>query len=897
MANKPGEANFFPDVPVYPEMGTFMPVYGKFDLTTYIQGASDYEIMAFLVGKYNACLEAYGNITKLSTETITACKQLQDWINSWFTNLDVQEEINKKLDSMVADGSFGTLLHHTFDTQINQQTTNAVTDWLVKNVTPAGSAVAVDKSLSIEGAAADAKSTGTAINSISTLLFTGNGRVWNKSVSTEVHAFNGTATSEFKTDVISNIAAGTGEITGVSYELIKPFTLTKDTDYTVYAYCSAPINGTLRFNEGVDWEVSVKANLNCITGLNEIHFTANKNITVSHIAIENPDNLTFSMWITLDERKVKAQERQVQKAETQDFNYITNTLLFTGNGVVWNKAEPASGKEFTGTTTSEFKTDIIESFEAGTGTTTAVSYELAKPFTLTNETDYTAYLYCSAPINGVIHFNQENSWYISVGANLDCTTGLNEIHFTANKNITVSYIAIENPSSLKFSMWITLDERKAKAQERQVQKAETQDFNYITNTLLFTGNGVVWNKAEPASGKEFTGTTTSEFKTDIIESFEAGTGTTTAVSYELAKPFTLTNETDYTAYLYCSAPINGVIHFNQENSWYISVGANLDCTTGLNEIHFTANKNITVSYIAIENPSSLKFSMWITLDERKAKALQQSSSAVNGYDYDIIFWGDSLTAGAGGSGTNYPSVCSQILGKSYLNAGVGGENAYLIATRQGADNLIVFGNPNRTYAPAEMKTLLGKTIKPLAQGGESTVNPINIAGQKCRLSAVVSEYEPVSYTISGFNGTLVSETPVGFSGAYLSSNVTSIFMGQNGPQDFAQLSPVIDSMIARTNGKVVIIGLTSGTAAERNSLETNMLTKYGNKYFNAREMVSKYGMTVQNLTPTTADTAAIAEGSVPPSLKSDEVHLNADGYTALGKMLATKIQSLGYFDE
>lgn len=161
MANKPDEANFFPDVPVYPEIGTFQPIYGKFDLTTYIQGASDYEIMAFLVGKYNATLEAYGNITKLSTDTITACKQLQDWINSWFTNLDVQEEINEKLDSMVADGSFGTLLHQTFDTQINQQTTNAVTAWLVANVTPTGSAVVVDKSLSIEGAAADAKETGT----------------------------------------------------------------------------------------------------------------------------------------------------------------------------------------------------------------------------------------------------------------------------------------------------------------------------------------------------------------------------------------------------------------------------------------------------------------------------------------------------------------------------------------------------------------------------------------------------------------------------------------------------------------------------------------------------------------------------------------------------------------
>lgn len=166
MANKPGEANFFPDVPVYPEMGTFQPVYGKFDLTTYIQGASDYEIMSFLVGKYNACLEAYGNITKLSTDTITACKQLQDWINSWFDNLDVQEELNKKIDDMVADGSFGRLLHQTFDEQINQQTTSAVTAWLVANVTPAGSAVVVDKSLSIGGAAADSKATGDKITNI-----------------------------------------------------------------------------------------------------------------------------------------------------------------------------------------------------------------------------------------------------------------------------------------------------------------------------------------------------------------------------------------------------------------------------------------------------------------------------------------------------------------------------------------------------------------------------------------------------------------------------------------------------------------------------------------------------------------------------------------------------------
>lgn len=246
MANKPTPADFSPTVPDFPVIGQYQPIYGKFDLTTYIQGASDYEIMAFLVQCYNATLKGYSDVTQLSKDTVTAYNQLQTWVNTWFNNLDVQKEINdklqemyengslsaavassdviipamarylnsaegtqnlsnvtatkidsmaqdgsladvviqtnkipdavkqyldsvdgtknlsdvtaKKIEAMATDGSLGTVINNTGAVQ------NTTTNWLQHNVTPTGSAVVVDKSLTIEGAAADAKVTGSKID-------------------------------------------------------------------------------------------------------------------------------------------------------------------------------------------------------------------------------------------------------------------------------------------------------------------------------------------------------------------------------------------------------------------------------------------------------------------------------------------------------------------------------------------------------------------------------------------------------------------------------------------------------------------------------------------------------------------------------------------------------------
>ena len=86
---------------------------------------------------------------------LTAYNLLQGYVNDYFENLDVQEEINNKLDEMATSGALSNLLAPLIP--------GLVTNWLTEHVNPVGSAVVVDNSLTVSGAAADAKTTGDKI--------------------------------------------------------------------------------------------------------------------------------------------------------------------------------------------------------------------------------------------------------------------------------------------------------------------------------------------------------------------------------------------------------------------------------------------------------------------------------------------------------------------------------------------------------------------------------------------------------------------------------------------------------------------------------------------------------------------------------------------------------------
>ena len=79
------------------------------------------------------------------------------FINNYFDNLDVQEEINNKIISMVNSGEFGNIV----DPYIPPE----VSSWLADHITqPVG--VVIDTSLSVSGACADAKAAGDGITAL-----------------------------------------------------------------------------------------------------------------------------------------------------------------------------------------------------------------------------------------------------------------------------------------------------------------------------------------------------------------------------------------------------------------------------------------------------------------------------------------------------------------------------------------------------------------------------------------------------------------------------------------------------------------------------------------------------------------------------------------------------------
>ena len=165
-----------PDPPAQPSKGNYTDLQPfrfwcqKVLPLVYDESLSYYEVLCKLVDYLNKTMEDVGvlhddvdnmfdsfqaltNWTDQQIEAVvTAYGQLQEYVNNYFDNLDVQQEINNKLDAMSRSGALSALIEPFLP--------DLVSTWLSSHVDPSTGYV-VDDTLTIEGAAADAKEVGT----------------------------------------------------------------------------------------------------------------------------------------------------------------------------------------------------------------------------------------------------------------------------------------------------------------------------------------------------------------------------------------------------------------------------------------------------------------------------------------------------------------------------------------------------------------------------------------------------------------------------------------------------------------------------------------------------------------------------------------------------------------
>ena len=175
-------ADFTPTFEPYTGQGSFIFWAQKVLPLVYDDSLSYYEtllkVTAFLNNLIKDVDTVEGNLDALRD----TYEELQDYVNNYFANVDVQQEINRKLDVMVRNGTFTRLLEPFVTPDlvagaVSEQIDNVVADqiddavatpaaeaagaWLDAHVTPLGEgAVVIDDTLTISGAAADSKVVG-----------------------------------------------------------------------------------------------------------------------------------------------------------------------------------------------------------------------------------------------------------------------------------------------------------------------------------------------------------------------------------------------------------------------------------------------------------------------------------------------------------------------------------------------------------------------------------------------------------------------------------------------------------------------------------------------------------------------------------------------------------------
>lgn len=263
----------------------------------------------------------------------------------------------------------------------------------------------------------------------------------------------------------------------------------------------------------------------------------------------------------------------------------------------------------------------------------------------------------------------------------------------------------------------------------------------------------------------------------------------------------------------------------------------------------------------------------------------------HGQSHMVVAWGDSLTAGAGGEGEDYPRQAARLFGcqRDISNQGIGGQTSTAIAARMNAvpTLLTLLGNQVPATGPV---TVTQRTTTPVTNQG-----PAQLAGALCgiggQLQATTAdkgatyEYQFVrsdaGRAVACPPNSRFYPTP----GLTLRDRIAWLWLGRNRAAEGHDIAGDIAAAVASLGHRRFLVGSILPSANDSASaldfwfaLNAKLRGTYGGQYVDVVGALQAAG------DGSAEDNIDIANRLVPRSLRSDAAHLNARGYAIVARV-------------
>jgi lysophospholipase L1-like esterase len=250
---------------------------------------------------------------------------------------------------------------------------------------------------------------------------------------------------------------------------------------------------------------------------------------------------------------------------------------------------------------------------------------------------------------------------------------------------------------------------------------------------------------------------------------------------------------------------------------------------------------------------------------------------------DIVLWGDSLAAGAGGEGVSVSSVAGSIFEdeRAVLNLGIGGQTSTSIAARMNAvpTMLSLAGATIPATGPA---VVTQRSVTPITDQGESS-----FAGTLCGIAGILAATRDDAgvyhYTFerarSGAAVPCPDSSLFAFAAPEEVRGLTAwLWLGRNGADPGHTVTADIAATVSSLGHDRFLVGsVLTGAAdgpdavAKIRNLNAQLASTYREHFVDLEAELFQWAFDE-------ADHADVAAGITPGSQRSDDIHLNAAGY-------------------